>query len=154
MTYKQLLTDPALRQPLMIAIVMMSQQISGINAAVYFSSHIFRTARLSDEAALYATLGIGITIVLTTITSLVLVEKVGRRTLHLLGLSGMATMSVALVLCLFLLDNVPILRYLSIVSVYMFVIAFAIGPGSIPWFIVGEMFDSGAIGVASSQLVF
>ena len=150
-TYKQMFSDPTLRQPLIIAfMMMMSQQFSGINAAIFFSSQIFISTGLSKKVALYATIGMGVANLIFTIVSLVLVEKTGRRTLHLVGLSGMAATSVAIVLCLSLLDQVSWLSYVSIFCVYMFVIWFSIGPGSIPWFFVGEMFDSGSIGLASS----
>ena len=50
--------NPALRQPLIIALmVMLSQQFSGINAAISFSTDIFKSAGLDDDSALYATMG-------------------------------------------------------------------------------------------------
>lgn len=45
------------------------------------------------------------------------------------------------------------LSYISIVAVYLFVIFFATGPGSIPWFLVSEMFGIGARGLATSIAV-
>jgi SP family facilitated glucose transporter-like MFS transporter 1 len=100
-TLREMVTNPALRQPLVIAmIVMLSQQLSGINAAIAFSGDIFRNAGLSESAALYATLGMGIVNVIMTMISLVLVEKSGRRTLLLTGLAGMAVTTVILTLSL------------------------------------------------------
>ena len=100
-TLTEMLTNSVLRQPLMIAMVMMlSQQFSGINAAIAYSGSIFRSAGLSDDASLYATLGMGVINVLMTIVSLVLVEKWGRRSLHLTGLGGMAVTTVILTICL------------------------------------------------------
>lgn len=50
--------NPHLRQPLIIAVmVMLSQQFSGINAAISFSTDIFKSAGLNDTAALYSTMG-------------------------------------------------------------------------------------------------
>ena len=94
-------TNPVLRQPLIISmVVMLSQQLSGINAAIFFSTEIFTSAGLSDEVALYSTLGMGVINVAMTLVSLVLIEKAGRRTLHLTGLAGMAFMTVILTICL------------------------------------------------------
>ena len=100
-TLREMATNPVLKQPLVIAmVVMLSQQLSGINAAIAYSGSIFRSAGLSDDASLYATLGMGVINVLMTIVSLVLVEKWGRRSLHLTGLGGMAVTTVILTICL------------------------------------------------------
>lgn len=100
-TLKEMWTNPVLRQPLIIAmVVMLSQQLSGINAAFFFSTEIFTSAGLSEEVALYSTLGMGTINVFMTLVSLVLIEKAGRRTLHLTGLAGMAAMTVVLTICL------------------------------------------------------
>jgi len=90
---------------------------------------------------------------LMTLISLVLVEKAGRRTLHLTGLAGMAVTTVILTLCLSLKDAIPILSYVSIAAVFTFIIMFATGPGSIPWFLVAELFGVGARGLATSLAV-
>lgn len=57
-TLSEMWYNPTLRQPLIIAVmVMLSQQFSGINAAISFSTDIFKSAGLSDSAALYSTMG-------------------------------------------------------------------------------------------------
>lgn len=96
-------TNPALRWPMIIAIVMMlSQQLSGINVAMFYSTVIFRGAGLSHSAAVYATIGMGAVNVLMTIISVYLVDhpRFGRRSLHLAGLGGMWLASILLVICL------------------------------------------------------
>ena len=100
-TLREMCTNPMLRQPLVIAmVVMLSQQLSGINAAIAFSGEIFRGAGLTGSAPLIATLGMGIINVFMTVVSLVLVEKAGRRTLLLTGMFGMAITTVVLTLSL------------------------------------------------------
>jgi len=70
----------------MIAIVMqLSQQLSGINAIFYYSTDLFTDAGLGSEEAKYATLGVGGVMVLMTLASIPLMDKMGRRTLHLWG---------------------------------------------------------------------
>lgn len=153
-TLYELWHNPMLRAPLMIAImVMLSQQLSGINAAIFFSTDIFLTAGLNKQNALNATLGMGSINVVMTLVSLVLVERAGRRTLHLIGLMGMLLMTVLLTICLTLKESAPWLSYLSIVCVITFVIMFATGPGSIPWFLVTELFGQGARPIATSIAV-
>ncbi|XP_022238794.1 solute carrier family 2, facilitated glucose transporter member 1-like isoform X1 [Limulus polyphemus] len=153
-TLHEMWTNPVLRTPLIISVVvMLSQQLSGINAAIFFSTKIFESAGLNKETALYATLGMGSINILMTIVSLVLVEKAGRRTLHLVGLGGMGIITVLLTLCMALKTLVPWLSYLSIIWVIGFVVMFATGPGSIPWFLVTELFGQGARAIATSIAV-
>ena len=91
----ELLRSPSLRMPLTIAIVMqLSQQLSGINAVFYYSTNLFITTGLSETSAKYATIGIGIVMVLMTLVSIPLMDRSGRRTLHLYGLGGMFIFSI------------------------------------------------------------
>jgi SP family facilitated glucose transporter-like MFS transporter 1 len=133
--------------------MMLSQQLSGINAAIFFSTQIFESAGLDEQTALYSTLGMGVINILMTLVSLVLIERAGRRTLHLTGLGGMAGTTVVLVICLTFSEEVPFLRYVSILAVFAFIVMFATGPGSIPWFLVSELFGVGARGLATSLAV-
>ena len=81
--------------PLIIVIVMqLSQQLSGINALFYYSTNLFITTGLRESSAKDATIGIGVVMVLVTLVSVFLMDWVGRRTLHLLGLGGMFIFSI------------------------------------------------------------
>ncbi|KAM7310992.1 solute carrier family 2, facilitated glucose transporter member 1 isoform X2 [Ixodes scapularis] len=131
----------------------MGDSVSNKAQAIFFSTDIFRSAGLTPDVAMQATLGMGAVNVLMTLVSLVLVERAGRRTLHLVGLGGMAVITVILTLCLALQESVPWLSYVSIVAVIGFVVMFATGPGSIPWFLVGELFGQGARPLATSIAV-
>ncbi|KAB7498174.1 Solute carrier family 2, facilitated glucose transporter member 4 [Armadillidium nasatum] len=152
---REILTNPALRIPLVIAMMMMiAQQLSGINAAIFFSVKIYEQAGLNEDESLYATIAMGTMNVLMTFVSLVLVEKAGRKTLMLIGLSGMMIDTILLTLCLVLQsESARWLSYASIVLVILFVVMFATGPGSIPWFLVNELFASNARPMASSIAV-
>lgn len=65
----------------------LSQQLSGINAIFYYSTNIFSNSGLTEEAAKYATIGVGAVMVIMTLVSIPLMDKAGRRTLHLYGKS-------------------------------------------------------------------
>ena len=94
-TLWELLRSPSLRMPLTIAVVMqLSQQLSGINAVFYYSTNLFITTGLSETSAKYATIGIGTVMVLMTLVSIPLMDRSGRRTLHLYGLGGMFIFSI------------------------------------------------------------
>ncbi|XP_067111277.1 solute carrier family 2, facilitated glucose transporter member 3a [Osmerus mordax] len=140
-TIPELFRIPAYRQPLLIAIMLhLSQQLSGINAVFYYSTGIFQSAGVTQP--IYATIGAGIVNTVFTVVSLFLVEKAGRRTLHLIGLAGMAVSALFMTIAL-LLKHIESLSYLSIAAVFAFVAMFEMGPGPIPWFIVAELFSQG-----------
>ncbi|XP_068615838.1 solute carrier family 2, facilitated glucose transporter member 3 [Brachionichthys hirsutus] len=130
------------RQPIVIAIVLqLSQQFSGINAVFYYSTGIFDTAGVTQP--IYATIGAGVVNTVFTVVSLFLVERAGRRTLHLIGLAGMAVFALIMTISLSLVKTNQSLSYLAIVAVFGFVASFEMGPGPIPWFIVAELFSQG-----------
>ncbi|XP_026864118.1 solute carrier family 2, facilitated glucose transporter member 3a [Electrophorus electricus] len=140
-TIPELFRSATYRQPLLIAIMLqLSQQLSGINAVFYYSTGIFKSAGVTKP--IYATIGAGIVNTVFTVVSLFLVERAGRRTLHLIGLGGMAISALVLTIAL-LLKEIQSLRFLSIAAVFGFVAMFEMGPGPIPWFIVAELFSQG-----------
>ncbi|XP_051949332.1 solute carrier family 2, facilitated glucose transporter member 3-like [Xyrauchen texanus] len=140
-TIPELFRTAAYRQPLLIAVMLhLSQQLSGINAVFYYSTGIFESAGITQP--IYATIGAGVVNTVFTVVSLFLVERAGRRTLHLTGLGGMAISALFMTIAL-LLKDIEALRYLSIAAVFAFVAMFEMGPGPIPWFIVAELFSQG-----------
>ncbi|XP_072531924.1 solute carrier family 2, facilitated glucose transporter member 3a [Salminus brasiliensis] len=140
-TIPELFRTATYRQPLLIAVVLqLSQQLSGINAVFYYSTGIFESAGVTQP--IYATIGAGVVNTVFTVVSLFLVERAGRRTLHLIGLGGMAVSALLMTIAL-LLKHIESLSYLSIGAVFAFVAMFEMGPGPIPWFIVAELFSQG-----------
>ncbi|XP_078507591.1 solute carrier family 2, facilitated glucose transporter member 3-like [Lissotriton helveticus] len=130
------------RQPIFIAIVLqLSQQLSGINAVFYYSTTIFKSARVPEPV--YATIGAGIVNVVFTVVSLFLIDRAGRRTLHLIGLGGMFFGAILMTIALKLKETIFWMSYVSMVAIFGFVAFFEIGPGPIPWFIVAELFSQG-----------
>lgn len=139
-----------LRVPLLISFaVMLGQQLSGNNAVMFYSTRIFLGAGLKGDSAVYATLGMGVINVIMTVISMFLVDRLGRKTLLLIGTGGMIFVSVILTACLKFNDS-AISQNTSIFAVIIFIIFFASGPGSIPWFIVAELFAINAKGIAQS----
>merc|ERR1712079_747582 len=112
--------------------MMLAQQLSGINCAIFHSTSIFRDAGLNDSQAQSATLGMGAMNVAMTVISLILIEKAGRKTLMLSGLSVMIICTTVLLICLKLAST---------------------GAGSIPWFFVTELFQQSARGMATAIAV-
>ena len=81
-------------------ISILAQQLSGINCAIFYSTSIFKSAGLDEQASQSATLGMGAMNVAMTIISLILIEKAGRKTLMLSGLSVMILTTTMLLICL------------------------------------------------------
>ncbi|XP_046719401.1 solute carrier family 2, facilitated glucose transporter member 2 isoform X2 [Silurus meridionalis] len=138
----RLLRAEQYRQQLFVALMLhLSQQLSGINAIFYYSTDIFHNARVAQPV--YATIGVGVVNTFFTLLSVVLVDRAGRRTLLLIGLSGMCCCAVGMTIGLVYLNTYSWMSYLSMVAVFLFVSFFEIGPGPIPWFIVAELFSQG-----------
>ncbi|XP_040159413.1 glucose transporter type 1 isoform X8 [Anopheles arabiensis] len=147
----ELICSPTLRAPLIIGIVMqLSQQFSGINAVFYYSTSLFMSSGLTEESAKFATIGIGAIMVVMTLVSIPLMDRTGRRTLHLYGLGGMFIFSIFITISFlikeffgYVQEMIDWMSYLSVVSTLAFVVFFAVGPGSIPWMITAELFSQG-----------
>ncbi|KAL7080343.1 hypothetical protein ACQ4LE_000512 [Meloidogyne hapla] len=137
--------------------MMVSQQLSGINAVMFYSTDIFKSAGLKGQWPNYATLAMGAINVLMTVVSVYLVDRLGRRTLLIGGFIGMLFTTAMIAVSMLIVKYVKSLNwfsYVSIASVLAFVISFAAGAGSIPWFFVSEVFPLNARGKANSIAVF
>ncbi|KAK2496256.1 hypothetical protein MC885_003758, partial [Smutsia gigantea] len=138
----QLFTNSIYQQPILVALMLhMAQQFSGINGIFYYSTSIFQTAGISQPV--YATIGVGAINMVFTAVSVFLVEKAGRRSLFLIGMSGMSVCAILMSVGLLLLNKLAWMSYVSMVAIFLFVSFFEIGPGPIPWFMVAEFFSQG-----------
>ncbi|XP_065226468.1 facilitated glucose transporter protein 1-like isoform X2 [Planococcus citri] len=139
----EMFSNPLFRKPLAISCLMMiAQQLSGINAVVFYSTSTFKVARLDSQTAQVGTLLMGAMNVAMTIISTLTVDKAGRKTLLIIGFLLMFIDTILLCVCMRVAldyESVPA-AYMSIVFLVMFVVFFAIGAGSIPWFLVNELF--------------
>ena len=80
---------PRLKTPILIAfLVAFFNQLSGINAILYFAPRIFSLTGISDEVARLQAIGIGVVNLIFTFVGLYLIDRAGRRTLLLIGSVG------------------------------------------------------------------
>lgn len=115
------------------------QQLSGINVVIYFAPEIFKNLGLdSTTGQILATMGIGLVNLLVTVIAILCVDKVGRRKLLLLGFAGTCFSLGAL--CLFSLNQVAWLPYLSVLCLTVYIFSFAISLGPIPHIAMAEIF--------------
>lgn len=124
---------PPISRPFFIGIgVSLLQQITGINGVIYYGPQIFQMNGYSAaEEAIFATVLIGLVNVIATAISLWLIDRLGRRLLMLIGLSGMA-------LALFFL---PLMQgSFSLISVMVYIAFFAISLGPCAWLVISEIY--------------
>ncbi|XP_028156675.1 facilitated trehalose transporter Tret1 isoform X2 [Ostrinia nubilalis] len=135
----------ALRAIMICYALMLFQQLSGINAVIFNTSTIFASAGAAIPAAI-STIIIGVIQVIATFVSSLIVDKLGRRILLLLSALVMCVCSTALGVFFFLKDThgdessiVLAISWLPLVSLSLFIIAFSLGFGPIPWMMAGEL---------------
>ena len=127
-----------LRVPIMLAfLVAFFNQMSGINAILYFAPRIFQMTGLGARAALLQSVGIGITNLVFTFVGLWLIDRLGRRTLLTIGSYGYIA---SLGLCAWAFFT----HHYSIVPacIFAFIAAHAVGQGTVIWVLISEIFPN------------
>lgn len=115
------------------------QQVSGINVVIYFAPKIFQHMHLGTSTAiLLATVGLGTVNVLMTFVAMSLVERMGRRPLLILGFTG-AAISLGMI-AVFTQLNGEIFHWLAAISVFLYIAAFAVSLGPLPYILTSEVF--------------
>ncbi|KAF9027161.1 general substrate transporter [Hymenopellis radicata] len=126
-------TPEDVRTPLLIVcFAMLSQQVSGINAVLYYSNDILRSTL--PELGPYVSLAITIVNVLMTFPPIFLVHKLGPKRLLLISTAGAIT---SLILVGIGLGRD--LKVLSSVMIVVFVMSFAVGLGPIPFLLIPQV---------------
>lgn len=146
MGFRQVLNDRTLWRALIAAVgLQIIQQCSGINAAIYYSTTIFSNS-YDPDMAIKLTLLISIINLASTIVSMALIDRYGRKSLLLWA---EMTMSVfAFLIPIF--DSLKLNPLYIVLCLLMFVFGFGLGLGSIPWLIVPEIIPGRALDVSSS----
>ena len=129
----------AYRKPLMLAVLFaLFNQVSGINAIIYYAPRIFEMAGLGKESALLSSAGIGLVNLLSTFVGLALIDKYGRRSLMIVGSIGLIV-SLALVTQSFYRNEGGIMVP---VYLFMFIAFFAFSQGAVIWVFIAEIFPN------------
>ena len=144
----QELFSTKLRRALIIGLVLaLFSQITGINAIIYYAPEIFKNIGFGTDSALQQTLTIGFVNTIFTFVAIYFIDRIGRRTLLLWGLSGM-------IVCLF---GTGLVFYLGLSSsiwtlifILGFIASFSSSLGPIPWVLISEIFPTKIRGLAMS----
>ena len=124
--------------PIFLAILIaFFNQLSGINAILYFAPRIFEMTGLGEKAALLQSVGIGVTNLVFTFVGLWLIDRLGRRTLLYVGSFGYIV-SLGLVSWAFFTGHHAIVP----VCIFAFIAAHAIGQGAVIWVFISEIFPN------------
>jgi predicted MFS family arabinose efflux permease len=118
------------------------QQFSGINAVIYYAPEIFKVAGFeSDKVRFLATIGVGIVNVCATMFALRYLDRWGRRPLLFTGMIGVISALLVLSASFYFKDSLgEAAKWLSIGSVYIYIMFFAISLGPLGWLLISEVF--------------
>lgn len=129
---------PKLKTPILLAfLIAFFNQLSGINAILYFAPRIFKLTGLEEKAALLQSVGIGVTNLIFTFAGLWLIDRLGRRTLLYIGSFGYIA-SLGLCSWAFFTENYAIVP----ACIFAFIAAHAVGQGAVIWVFISEIFPN------------
>jgi len=142
-SFLDMLRNRAARNGLVISMMLMLfQQFSGINAVIFFTVPIFKSAGSNLDPSICSII-VGFVQVVMTLASSLLIERAGRKILLLFS-SSIMTVCLAILGAYFDLKDsgrdVTSIGWLPLVCVVMFMITFSVGYGPIPWLMMGELF--------------
>jgi sugar porter (SP) family MFS transporter len=144
------LLGPAVRPALLTAVTLAAiQQLSGINAVIYYAPSIMEKTGLSASNSILYSVIVGAINVAATVVSFRLVDRTGRRPLLL---ASLAAVFVALVLLglTFVLPHGAATSWLSLICLVGYIAAFAVGLGPIFWLLIAEIFPTHARAAGAS----
>jgi sugar porter (SP) family MFS transporter len=142
---------PKIRPLIIIGLgLAIAQQFVGVNTVIYYAPTILSDTGLTASSSIAQTVSVGITNVVFTIIAVLLLDRLGRRSLLLIGTVGL-TLSLALLGVYF---SFPALQhgagYVALIGLLVYIAAFAIGLGPVFWLMISEIFPSGVRSKAMS----
>ena len=132
------------------------QQFVGINIIFYYGEILWKAAGATEQWALRINLLTGLVNILATIPAIMLVDRIGRKPLLLVGSVGMAltlgAMAVVFGTASVGPDGKPLLSHMAAVAgltaANLYIVAFAVSWGPVMWVLLGEMFPNQLRGAA------
>ncbi|XP_063434964.1 solute carrier family 2, facilitated glucose transporter member 8-like [Mytilus trossulus] len=147
---------PELSRPLYISLaIMFFQQFSGINAIMFYTVAIFKSAGIQNSE--FSTVIIGAVQVVSTVVACFLMDKAGRRRLLIIAGSIMTVTCFTFGAYYFAIKagrSPETLSWLAVGSLIIYIIGFSLGWGPIPLLAMSELFPARARGAASGIAIF
>jgi len=138
-TEKERFFSKQYRFPIMLAILFaVFNQVSGINAIIYYTPRIFQNAGLETSSALLSTAGIGFINFVFTILAINFIDRFGRRFLMILG-------SIGLILTLAMTSlsfYYSIGGHIVAISLFVYIAFFGFSQGAVIWVFISEVFPN------------
>lgn len=134
------------KRPLILAFLLaFFNQASGINFIIYYAPRVFAETGLDSSTSLMATIGIGVTNLIFTLLGVSMIDKLGRKTLMIIG-------SVGYIVSLFLVSHSFFTQSFAMTHwfVFLFIAAHAIGQGAVIWVYISEIFPNQSRGMGQS----
>ncbi|HMQ49461.1 MAG TPA: sugar porter family MFS transporter [Saprospiraceae bacterium] len=126
--------------PILLAfLIAFFNQLSGINAVIYYAPRIFKEAGMEESSALLSSAGIGLINLVFTMLGLALIDKMGRRFLMFIGSFGYI-ISLTCVAAAFFIESSN--SYFIMFFLFAFIAAHAIGQGAVIWVFITEIFPN------------
>ena len=113
-------------------------QFGGINAIMYYGPELFKTAGAGADQAFLSTVILGLVNLLATFGAIALIDKIGRKTLLIIGVS-VQVVALGLVGTLYHMQGNP---YVLLAAIIVFLIGFAASTGAVTWVIISEIFPT------------
>lgn len=134
--------------------LMLFQQFSGINAVIFYTTTIFKLANTSLNEY-YCTIILGAVNFCSTFIATLIIDKLGRKILLYLSAGGMIVTLFALSAYFFVkdylkLEEINSYGWVPLASLVVYVLAFSLGFGPIPWLMMGEILPAKIRGPAAS----
>jgi SP family arabinose:H+ symporter-like MFS transporter len=127
------------RLPIFLAIsIGLFNQLSGINAILYYSNYIFAAAGFSQVSGALQTVLIGLMNLVATLFGMSLIDKLGRKTLLLIGSVGTSLCLAGVAAIFFTNSHANALVWLLVGYIFFF----AISQGSVIWVYIAEVFPT------------
>lgn len=137
------------RKVIMLAIaIAFFNQMSGINAILYYAPRVMQEAGASTSAAYWMSVAVGAVNLVTTMAALSVIDKLGRRTLMIVGSLGYLVSLGFLAGVMFYYENAKGGHFnstsavLVLVGLMVFIAAHAFGQGSVIWVFISEIFPN------------
>ncbi|HEX4466799.1 MAG TPA: sugar porter family MFS transporter [Solirubrobacteraceae bacterium] len=132
---------PQVRPLVAIGVVLaIAQQFIGVNTVIYYAPTILKFTGLSTNSAITQALSVGITNLIFTIVAIVLLDRVGRRVLLIVGTSG-CILSLAMLGVFFASSGLQnSASWVALVCLIVYIASFAIGLGPVFWLVISEIF--------------